>query len=129
MAEHNEKGKLGEEIAMIYLKDIGYKILERNWRQHKMEVDIIARDDRTLILAEVKTRASDFFGNPEEFVDVKKQNMLAEAAEDYIERFGLTGIEVRYDIVGVIFESTHVLVLHMPDAFFPDNLNMGNLKH
>lgn len=129
MAEHNEKGKLGEEFAMLYLKNIGYKILELNWQRDKMEVDIIALDEHTLILAEVKTRTSDFFGNPEEFVDVRKQNMMAEAAEDYMERQGLKDLEVRYDIVGVIFEPGHLQVLHMPDAFFPDNLNMGNLKY
>lgn len=56
MADHNITGNIGEELAEKYLRSLGYEILEKNWRYGKNEIDIIARDDRFLVIVEVKTR-------------------------------------------------------------------------
>ena len=64
MAEHNEMGKEGEELAAEYLVKQGYTIEARNWRYGHEEIDIIARKDDLLLIVEVKTRRSNYFGQP-----------------------------------------------------------------
>jgi len=68
MARHNDLGKEGEKQALHMLQEKGYTILETNWRHEKDEVDIIALDKNELIVVEVKTRSTDYFGDPEEAV-------------------------------------------------------------
>ncbi len=74
MAEHNELGKKGEELAVNHLEENGYEILERNWVFQKAEIDIIAQKDEVLAIVEVKTRSSLDFGSPQDFVKPKKFN-------------------------------------------------------
>jgi len=76
MAEHNEIGKYGENIAFDYLLKNGYKIKERNWRFGKGEIDVIAEENNTIVIVEVKTRSSEYFGDPEESVSRKKQKKI-----------------------------------------------------
>ena len=71
MAEHNELGKLGEELAVEYLKKEGYEILETNWVFQKAEIDIIAKKDEIIAVIEVKTRSSIDFGLPQDSKDGK----------------------------------------------------------
>src|SRR5690606_38292386 len=101
MAEHNDLGTEGETIAANHLVKQGYKILERNWRFGKEEIDIIAQKEDTLVVVEVKARFSNFFGEPEEFVSRAKQKHLIKASQAYIEKHNLD-LEVRFDIIGVI---------------------------
>ena len=84
MAAHNELGHIGEQLAIEYLLKKEYKILERNYRYKKAEVDILAQKEDELIVIEVKTRTSNYFGNPEEFVNYKKIKLLTEAVDNYI---------------------------------------------
>jgi len=119
MAKHNETGKAGELAARRFLENKGYDILETNWRFHRAEVDLIAKDGKILVFVEVKTRSSDAFGKPEAFVDARKQRFLAEAASAYME---LTGHdwEIRFDIVSVLVNpGGEALLEHFEDAFFP----------
>jgi len=104
MAEHNITGKKGEELAAEHLKSKGYKILETNWRYRNLEADIIASIADTLVVAEVKTRSTNFFGEPETFVTRQKQKNLIRAANGYIEHKQLD-LEVRFDIVSVVMNS------------------------
>ncbi len=76
MADHNELGKKGEELVAKYQRDSGYKILERNRRFGKDEIDIIARDGDFPVIAEVKTRRTNNFRDPEEFVSRKSRVSL-----------------------------------------------------
>lgn len=62
MAKHNQTGKTGEELAAEYLIARGYIIRDINWKNGKLELDIVAYNDQTLIVVEVKTRSSDLFG-------------------------------------------------------------------
>ena len=118
MASHNELGEQGEELATQHLLARGYSILERNWRFGKEEIDIIARIGQELVIVEVKTRNSDFFGEPHEFVSKGKQNHLIRAAHAYVDRNDLD-LEVRFDVVGIIINQKGQRLEHIEGAFQP----------
>ncbi len=119
MAKHYQIGKAGELLAARFLIEKGYTILERNWRFSKAEVDLIARDDETLVFVEVKTRSTDYFGKPEEFVSPQKERLLAEAASVYMEQIGHQWA-IRFDLVSVIYRHEQDFAIeHLEDAFFP----------
>lgn len=118
MAEHNDKGVDGEELAAAYLTQKGYTVLERNWRFGREEIDIIAQEKDMLVVVEVKTRSGSFFGEPEEFVDKQKQRHLIKAVNGYIEKNNLD-LEVRFDIIGVILSGKNHKINHIEDAFHP----------
>lgn len=117
MASHNELGQMGEEEAAAYLERNGYAILERNWVSGKAEVDIIAQKDGLLAVIEVKTRSTDEFGLPQEFVKPRKIRLLVEAIDAYIAKNGLE-TEVRFDIIAVVLRGPHPEIEHLTDAFF-----------
>jgi len=118
MAEHNRLGEQGEQIAIDYLVGLGYQIIEANWRKHKFEIDIIAQDENDLVIVEVKTRATDFFGNPEEAVTITKQKHLINGAECYIEENEID-LECRFDVMAIVLNST-TTINHIKDAFSPE---------
>ncbi len=118
MAEFHEIGKTGEELASDYLAKKGYKILETNWRKGPLELDIIARTKDTLIIAEVKTRSTNYFGEPEEFVTRSKQKNLIKAANGYISEHNLD-LETRFDIISILKKGQQYQVYHIEDAFYP----------
>jgi putative endonuclease len=118
MAEQHDLGREGEERAREYLKSIGYEILDCNWRFGSEEIDIIARENEMLVIVEVKTRKSNYFGEPEAAVNAKKKKILVRAADAYINQKKLD-LEVRFDIISVIIGSGQAAVNHIPDAFYP----------
>ncbi len=118
MAEHNDTGTKGEELAAVFLKNKGYSILETNWRFKNLEADIIAADNKTLVIAEVKTRKSNYFGEPETFVNKQKQKNLIKTAQEYIQRNQLD-LEVRFDIISIILGENNTKINHIEDAFYP----------
>jgi putative endonuclease len=124
MATHNDTGKMGEQLALEHLVQKGYTILAQNWRHRRTEVDILARIGNTLVFVEVKTRSTEFFGLPESFVTVAKQEQLSKAAEAYCSLYNHEDLDVRYDIVAVILNRHEKKVQHFEDAFFPDNLGL-----
>jgi putative endonuclease len=118
MADHNETGIKGEELAEKFLRNQGYEILERNWHFGKNEIDIIARDGDFLVIAEVKTRRTSDFGEPEEFVTRTKQRSLIKAANGYIMIKDLD-LETRFDILSVLYSGSSYTVKQIKDAFYP----------
>jgi putative endonuclease len=117
MAEHLNTGKKGEDLAAKYLADKGFEILEKNWRYKHLEADIIALQKKTLVIVEVKTRSSNFFGEPESFVNKQKQRNLKEAANQYIEQNNMD-VECRFDIVSVVLATNQSSKIHhIEDAF------------
>lgn len=118
MAEHNDLGNLGEEIALGHLRGKGYEIRETNWRFGKDEIDIIAEKDGFLIIVEVKTRQSNVFGEPEVFVTKQKQGFLIRATQAYLERNKID-LETRFDIVSIIISGSKRNINHLEDAFYP----------
>jgi len=119
MAEHNLIGAQGEQYACRFLEDNGYEVLERNWRQARHELDIIARKGRELIIVEVKTRSSDQHGQPEEAVKKGKRGTMIRGANAYVQETG-TDLALRFDIVSIILHpSGKPYIHHIQDAFYP----------
>ena len=117
MDEHNELGKLGEELAVEYLQKEGYTILETNWIFQKAEIDILAQKDNTLAVVEVKTRSSIDFGLPQDFVKPKKIQLLVKAVNAYVTENDLD-VDVRFDIIAITKNSQDFVIEHLTDAFF-----------
>lgn len=116
MAIHNELGKEGEKLAEEFLLKNGYQILEQNWRFKKAEVDIIAKKNDLLAIIEVKTRSSNYFGNPQDFVNQKKIKLLVEAINQYVISKDLD-LEVRFDIIAILKKNNAFEIKHLEDAF------------
>jgi len=121
MADHNELGKKGEEVAVRYLKLNHYDIKEKNWRFRKNEIDIIAQKDNVIVVVEVKTRTSEYFENPKEAVTRKKQKFIIQAADAYIQEKEID-LETRFDIVAVTIINGQTKIEHIQDAFQPSLL-------
>lgn len=121
MAEHNELGKWGEGLAAKYLEQKGYVIRDRDWRQGKLDLDIVAvaDDGETVVFVEVKARKTNAFGQPEQAVDVKKIKRLARAADSYVKSLGVSA-PLRFDIVSIIGDQKEAQTIeHIVDAFNP----------
>lgn len=117
MAEHNELGKLGEELSVEFLRKNGYDILETNYVFQKAEIDIIAQKGAVLAVVEVKTRSSIDFGLPQDFVKPKKIQLLVKAINEYVVSKDLD-VEVRFDIIAVHKDGKQFKIEHLEDAFF-----------
>ena len=110
-------GRWGERLAAWYLFFHGCRILERNWRYGRYEIDVVARERRTgvLIFAEVKTRSNTSFGRPLDAVDRRKQMYLTRAAQGYLKTHDGFDVPTRFDVVEVYTKPFHIV--HLPDAF------------
>lgn len=117
MAAHNELGKIGEQLAVDFLIENGYTILERNWHFQKAEIDILANKNNILAVVEVKTRSSLDFGLPQDFVKPKKIQLLLKAVNSYINDREID-FEVRFDIIAIHKTPKSTVVEHLEDAFF-----------
>lgn len=117
MAEHNELGKLGEELAVAFLQQNGYAILETNWTFQKAEIDIIAQKDTILAIVEVKTRSSVDMGLPQDFVKPKKIQLLVKAVNEYVVSNELD-VTVRFDIIAIHKKGIDFELEHLEEAFY-----------
>ena len=117
MAEHNELGKLGEELGVEFLQKEGYEILETNWVFQKGEIDIIAQKDDIIAAVEVKTRSSLEFGLPQEFVKSKKIQLLIKAMNEYVISNDFD-VSVRFDVISIYKNAQNLEIDHLIDAFY-----------
>ncbi len=117
MAQHNELGKKGEQLAVDFLIENGYKIVARNYRFDKAEVDIIARQKDILAIIEVKARSTADFGNPQDFVKPKQIKNLVKAVDEYVTVNDLD-VEVRFDIIAIIKKNKVYEIEHLENAFY-----------
>ena len=117
MAYHNELGKIGEQLAVDYLSRNGYTILERNFIYDKAEVDIIAQKEKRVIIVEVKTRNSNFFGDPQDFVTKAKIKLMVKAANEYLITNNIE-MEVRFDIIAILKNQHIEKIEHFENAFY-----------
>ena len=116
MAKHYDLGVKGEQTAIDYLIDKSYDIAEKNYRFQKAEIDIIAQKENTLVCVEVKTRSTDYFGNPQDFIDAKKIKLLVKAMDHYVVSKDLD-VEVRFDVIAIIRQNNQMKIEHIEDAF------------
>ena len=117
MAYHNELGKLGEQLAVDYLSRNGFAILERNFIFNKAELDIIAQKEEKIIVVEVKTRNSAFFGDPQDFVTKAKIKLMVKAANEYVITNNID-MEVRFDIIAILKNQHIEKIEHFENAFY-----------
>ncbi len=110
-------GREGEELAVGYLKKMGYVIIERNYRNRFGEIDVIARDRGSIVFVEVKTRGTARFGEPETAVGPAKQKRMARASLCYLQ--GIKGLEenARFDVVAIKKNDSGLEIRHIKDAF------------
>ncbi|MDY7032899.1 MAG: YraN family protein [Thermodesulfobacteriota bacterium] len=94
-------GRRGEEVAVSHLKRLKYKIIERNYTCKFGEIDIIAKDKKTLAFVEVKTRTSIDYVHPYQVVNKRKQHQISKAALNYISQNNLHNMDARFDVVAV----------------------------
>ena len=109
-------GDRGEALALEYLSNKGYTLLEKNYRYKKAEIDLIVCKEDLLVFVEVKARSSTGYGFPEEAVDEKKAAMIMEAADHYIYETGWDK-PIRFDIVSILLQP-RVSIRHFEDAFW-----------
>jgi putative endonuclease len=100
MAEHNDSGRLAEQLAADWLVSKGYELLDTNYRHGHAEIDLIMKHQGLLIFVEVKYRSGTGFGFAEEFVDSTKKKLLVKAADHYIHEKDWHK-DIRFDIVAV----------------------------
>jgi putative endonuclease len=118
MAQHNKTGERGEDIAVEYLKNNGYKIIEQNWRYGHKEIDIIAEKNNVFVFIEVKTRSSKTFLSPKFTIGKQKVKLLISAANAYLLKKRITK-ESRFDIITVICEKKYKVAEHLKNAIIP----------
>ena len=118
MAEHNVLGKEGEDAACAFLQSKGYVIRDRNWRWRKLELDIVAEYQQTLIIVEVKTRRNEDFGQPEEAVNDAKIRRIVRATDVYLKKYAID-LPLRFDIIAVTGVIPPFHIEHIEEAFFP----------
>jgi len=117
---HVERGRWAETMAAAFLSLRGYRILDRNFRYSRLEIDLVASRDTILAIVEVKYRESPRRGGASAAVGRTKQRDLETASVGYLAVRGLTGFRVRFDVVtveAVAGEGAAVVVRHLPGAF------------
>ena len=117
MTKIHNLGRIGENLAANYLKNKGFRILRRNYRYRKAEIDIIARKEDIIAMIEVKTRNEGFYEDLGDSISKKKRSLLVMAADHYVLSNSLD-VEVRFDIITLIKGKEGYTIEHIPDAFY-----------
>ncbi|MBT5471874.1 MAG: YraN family protein [Nitrospina sp.] len=97
-------GREGEDAAVAFLKDKGYRIIQKNFRSKLGEIDIIAQQKETVIFIEVKSRASHQFGHPFNAITPAKQGKIIQVAQSFLAKHRLMGNPARFDVVGLTID-------------------------
>lgn len=116
MKQSTIRGRAGEDMAARYLKSRGYLILARNHRGGRGEIDIVARQDDTLVFVEVKMRSNDRSGLGRDYVDDRKQRRIVGAARHYLMHFPWEG-PCRFDVVEIQGSLSQAHISHIQQAF------------
>lgn len=113
-------GRHGEELACDHLRRLGYEIVARGFRLFRGEIDVIARDGPTLVFVEVKARADEAFGRPEESVTPGKQRQVRRIAQGYLHMTGEPAdTPCRFDVISILVpeDGSEMRLEHFRDAF------------
>ncbi|MGI9552964.1 MAG: YraN family protein [Aurantibacter sp.] len=117
MGKHNEFGKEGEQMAVDFLIDAGYKIRCRNYRYLKSEIDIIAQKEAILVVVEVRARSNDQIIPIADTITSKKIKLLVMGADHYVTTNKLD-VEVRFDIITILKNKKIFKIEHLENAFY-----------
>lgn len=116
----HEIGKLGEDLAIKYLKEKGYEIIERNFRCKQGEIDIIAKAKEEYVFIEVKTRTNQMYGNPVDAVNNTKKKHIYSATEYYIYKNKLENQFIRIDVLQIYIKEKRAFINHIKQAIQDD---------
>lgn len=117
MADHNELGRQGEQVAADFLREKGYRIIARNWRFKHKEVDIVAFDGDYLVVIEVRTRTSSNWEHPRESITPGKIRFLVHATEEFVMQHKIDN-KIRFDVVTCMpIDETKWDIDHIEGAF------------
>ena len=114
-----QTGKEGEDLAVRFLKKLGYEIVVRNFRAERAEIDVVCRDperDGELVFVEVKTRKSEEYGDPLDAVSTRKISHVKRAAEAYLYLHDLDDAPCRIDVVSIRMAGNQPLIEYFKDA-------------
>ncbi len=114
---NRDVGDLGEEIARRHLLQLGYEILESNYRTRNGEIDLISRTGTTLVFVEVKLRRTTAFGDPLDAVTPRKQRTIRLMAEQYLYERTPDYDDLRFDVVGIFLPGARPEITHIENAF------------
>ncbi len=114
------KGKQGENAAAEYLAGSGIRILERNFRCPLGEIDLVAKDGRTIVFVEVRARQADGLCSPEESITVYKRRRLTRAALWYLKQRGLLDSHARFDVIAIRWNGEEPEINWIVNAFEPE---------
>jgi len=110
-------GEKGENIAVNFLKKLGYKIVVRNYTCAVGEVDIIAIEKKAVVFVEVKARTTDKFGAPKLAVNDRKQRQISKVALSYLKKYDLLDKVARFDVIDIVFTDDREEVELIRNAF------------
>src|SRR4051812_17596104 len=110
-------GELGERIAERWLREKGWRVMQRRFRSGHRDIDLVVERDGVVAFVEVKARRGAGFGGPVEAVNWRKQRELGRSARVWVDRHGRSTDAYRFDVVGVLVEGSRVRVRHVEDAF------------
>lgn len=113
MYQRHELGKKGERLAVYYLEKQGYKILEKNYKFKKCEIDIIAKEKENIVFIEVKTRSNCLYGRPSESVTIAKQKNIFKVAKFYLQLHKKEFSDIRIDVIEVYFYNNKYYIHHI----------------
>ena len=110
-------GDVGEAIAVQFLENEGYTVVERNYRYERGEIDIVAENNDELVFVEVKSRHSRAFGTPEDAITEKKESYLKRTAEGYVFQHHLENKRCRFDVIAVEWKGMEPQIRHIKNVF------------
>ena len=110
-------GELGERIAERWLRERGWRVVQRRFRSGHRDIDLVVERDGVVAFVEVKARRNDQFGGPIEAVNWRKQKELGRSARVWVDRHGRPLEVYRFDVIGVVVTGSRVRIRHVPNAF------------
>lgn len=121
MTTTNDIGDRGENVAASFLEENGYRVLERNYRFERNEVDLVCLDPNQggeIVFVEVKTRTGRGYGPPEASVTEEKKAALVEVSRAYLHERQLEGAPARFDVIGILVDDGEPEIKHYENAFW-----------
>lgn len=118
MKSKQNVGAQGEQLALLFLLGLGYTLLERNYRFHRGEIDLIVQKENTLVVVEVKARKEGTMLSPQQAVTRSKQKHLIRTANAYLQLYQLD-VNTRFDIISIIGFGENARIEHLENAFYP----------
>ncbi len=120
MAQHNDLGRWGEQVAEEFLRAKGFAILYKNYRTGRLELDLVVQDcPSEIVIVEVKTRSTVLWQDPLASVGKQKQKHLIRAGHQLLHRLNAVDAAVRFDLISVVGTPQDYKVSHIEDAFYP----------